>query len=54
MPRARHYAYNVMATFSCKTFIHNLVMQGANDGEFIKRINHNLKQELANNHASVK
>jgi len=26
---------------------------GANDGEFIKRINHNLKQELANNHASV-
>jgi len=42
-----------MATFSCKNFIHNLGAQGANDGEFIKRINHNLKQELANNHASV-
>jgi hypothetical protein len=42
-----------MATFSCKKIIHNLVVQGENDAEFIKRINHNLKQELANNHASV-
>jgi hypothetical protein len=42
-----------MATFSCKKNIHNFVVQGANDGELIKRINHNLKQELANNHASV-